>query len=93
MAPKLKTLIVEDDKIILTLVHQVLLQKEHEVELATSAEEGRKLWEAGQHDLIILDLHLPGISGLEFCQWIKQQPEGKDTFILKIQRSFPSDWM
>lgn len=45
------------------------------MQVAGSGEEALDVFKAGEFDLILLDLILPGIDGLEVCSWIRQQSE------------------
>ncbi|MND49766.1 Transcriptional regulatory protein OmpR [compost metagenome] len=68
-----RLLIVDDDLEVLALLKKFFVQQGYEVEVAT---DGSTLWAAIEHqlpDLIILDLMLPGESGLTLCQRLRQQ--------------------
>ncbi len=75
MLDKDKILIIEDaeqDRELLT----VLLRREgYEILEADSGEKGMELLESGQPDLILLDLMLPGIDGLEICRRVRNKHE------------------
>jgi two-component system phosphate regulon response regulator PhoB len=74
-------LVVEDEEDILALVHYNLAKEGYTVTPVTSGEEGLRAV-AGKHpDLILLDLMLPGIDGLEFCRRMKK---GADTAAIPI---------
>lgn len=64
-------LIVEDEEDILALVHYNLSREGYKVVTATSGEEGVHVAQETQPDLVILDLMLPGMNGLEVCQALK----------------------
>lgn len=72
MSEKKTILIVEDEEDILALIHYNLAREGYQVLTATNGEQGVKL--AGEHqpDLVILDLMLPGIDGLQVCRELKQ---------------------
>ena len=84
MAAK-KILIVDDETYMRRLLEQALEDfKDAGVELLL-ADEGQEAWNTVQSerpDLIILDLMLPGISGYEICQRIKNDPDLADTYII-----------
>lgn len=63
-----RILIVEDDETIMSAYALALVQAGYEVDLANRAEKGLELAKAHPPDVILLDLLLPSISGLEFLQ-------------------------
>ncbi|MEW5806027.1 MAG: sigma-54 dependent transcriptional regulator [Acidobacteriota bacterium] len=65
MSPnKNKILIVEDEKSMRDMLF-LLLKKEYEVDVAPTGEEAKKLLTEKLYDLILTDISLPGISGIE----------------------------
>ena len=64
-------LVIDDEKPIREAISAALEDAGFKTIEARSAEEGDKLLEAEQPDLIILDLMHPGESGLEFCRRIR----------------------
>ena len=68
---KLKILAIDDEKDILELVSYNLRKAGFEVVTSVNGEDALKLINKDNYDLIILDLMLPGIQGLEFCKLIK----------------------
>lgn len=78
----MKTLIIEDDAISRMLISAVVTDCGHQVTACGSAEEGLEAWKAQSFPLIVLDWLLPGMDGLEFCRWVRQQPGGDQVFIL-----------
>jgi len=60
-------LVIDDDLSILNGM-RIALQKEYEVEICNSGQEGLLCWKNKKHDLILLDLMLPGISGEKVLQ-------------------------
>jgi DNA-binding NtrC family response regulator len=63
---KLKTLLVDDDELIRDAFSLVFMNKGCFLKAAETAEEGLKALEEESFDIIISDLKLPGIDGLEF---------------------------
>jgi len=68
-------LVIEDEEDILALVHYNLVKAGYSVDLATSGEEGLKKALNTRPDLIILDLMLPSIDGLEVCRRLRASKE------------------
>jgi two-component system alkaline phosphatase synthesis response regulator PhoP len=68
-------LVVDDEEDILELVKVNLLREGYKVIVAADGEEALKLSKAQLPNLIILDLMLPGIDGLEVCRTLKGDPK------------------
>jgi two-component system, OmpR family, alkaline phosphatase synthesis response regulator PhoP len=69
---KNKVLIVDDEPSILTLLQYNLEQAGYEVITAMDGETGKELAEKDFPDLIILDLMLPKLDGMEVCKQLRQ---------------------
>jgi DNA-binding response OmpR family regulator len=74
MSSKVKILIIEDEMPVALLMVALLARAGCEVEVATVAEKGIRLAEAGSFDLITLDIDLPRASGFEICRRLKDNP-------------------
>ncbi len=75
MADQVKVLVVDDEEIVLKSVTKVLKDDdEHEfvVDTALCADEGLQRMERQEYDIIVTDLMMPGIDGLEFIERIRQ---------------------
>jgi two-component system phosphate regulon response regulator PhoB len=71
MVEKQSILVVEDEEDILALLHFNLVKAGYEVVCATDGEEGLKKIAEKQPDLMLLDLMLPGIGGLDICRQLR----------------------
>lgn len=67
-------LVIEDEDDIQELVEYNLTKNGFEVECATDGESGLKKIKSHPPDLVLLDLMLPGLDGLEVCRQLKQDP-------------------
>ena len=65
-------LIVDDDKRILELINDYLIKNNFMVSIANNAMEARKKIENIEFDLIILDIMMPGESGLKLTSYLKK---------------------
>lgn len=65
-------LVIEDDEDITELVHYNFTREGYQVTCRLSGEEGLTAARTVRPDLILLDLMLPGIDGLEVCRQFKQ---------------------
>jgi DNA-binding NtrC family response regulator len=70
-ASKRSILVVEDEPKLRRLVELQLADDGYDVKGAADAESGLKLFNEGAFDLVITDLKLPGMTGLELLQTIK----------------------
>ena len=68
-----KILIVEDDKVFLDTLTSSLTTENFKVVSATDGEKGFQLACQEKLDLIILDLVLPSLSGIEICQKVREK--------------------
>ncbi|MEV5598516.1 response regulator transcription factor [Streptomyces sp. NPDC052496] len=67
-----RVLLIEDDPAVRKGVHLALRRRGHEVETAASGETGLLALERFRPELVLLDLMLPGMSGLEVCRRIRE---------------------
>ena len=69
-----KVLIVEDDQDIAHLVELHLRDAGYDVDIAYDGRAGLEQALAQDYDLVILDLSLPGVEGLEVCRSLRARP-------------------
>ena len=69
-----KILIIEDNQANMKLASLLLHNAGHSVLSAVDAETGLTLARAGQPDLILMDIQLPGMDGLAATALLKQDP-------------------
>ncbi|MFI9232222.1 response regulator [Streptomyces rimosus] len=67
-----RVLLIEDDPAVRKGVHLALRRRGHEVEAAASGETGLLALDRFRPELVLLDLMLPGMSGLEVCRRIRE---------------------
>jgi two-component system cell cycle response regulator DivK len=79
-----RILVVEDNPKNLKLVRDVLTFSGYEVIEASSGEDGVRLAEEACPDLILMDLQLPGIDGLELTRQLKADPETRDIKVIAV---------
>jgi len=79
-----KILIIDDSTFEANHVKGLLEEMGHEVLWAETGGRGIKIIKLDRPDLIILDLVLPDISGLEICRWIKQDMRMKGTPVIML---------
>jgi phosphate regulon transcriptional regulator PhoB len=79
-----KILVVEDEPDIRKLVQYNLTQEHFNVVEAEDGEQALKLLQREKPNLVILDLMLPGLSGMELCKLLKQRSETAKLPILML---------
>ena len=77
-------LVVDDEEDIRELVRHHLNREGYEVKSADSGEKALKAVRSGPVDLIVLDLMLPGIDGLEVTRKLKNDPQTRHIPILML---------
>src|SRR3972149_1477320 len=70
-----KILIVEDDALIIRLYQKVFTSQGYEVETAINGEEGLAKARSVKPDLILLDIMMPKLNGLEMLRQLKAIPD------------------
>ena len=83
MAPQ-KILVVEDEPDIRKLVQYNLTQERFNVLEAEDGEQALKLLQRERPNLVILDLMLPGLSGMELCKLLRQRSDTAKLPILML---------
>lgn len=86
-----KILIVEDNEKNMKLVRDVLLHHGHQVIEAVTGEAGVRLALAERPDLVLMDIQLPDISGVEALQRIRQDRSLDATPVLAVSASVMPD--
>src|SRR5262245_26113785 len=69
-----RILTVDDDPDVLVAVRRVLEEDGHDVTPASSGQEGLDLLASGTYDLVVLDVVMPEMSGVEVCRRIRSNP-------------------
>jgi len=79
-----KILVVEDEPDIRKLVNYHLAQERYKVLEAEDGEQALKIVQRDKPNLVILDLMLPGLSGLEICKQLRERPDTAKLPILML---------
>jgi len=79
-----KLLVIDDDSAMVRLTAAILRRSGYQVTVASNAEEALYSLRTLRPDLILVDLRLPGIKGLEFTRRVRQYPWTKHTLILAM---------
>ena len=68
-----KILIVEDDRHIVALVRYILEREGYQVQVARDGVEGLDMAREFMPDLVVLDLNMPRMDGVEMCRRLKSE--------------------
>lgn len=77
-------LIVDDEPEVHTVLGKMLVREGYAISSAFNAEEAFEKVKNARPDLIILDIMMPRISGIEVCNSLKGDPKTKDIPILIV---------
>ncbi len=85
MAPLDKTvLVVEDNDLNMRLFHDVLEMRGYNILQAKDGMEGWRIAREQRPDLIIMDIQLPDVSGLEVTKWLKDDETLKSIPVIAV---------
>jgi len=79
-----KIMVVDDEEDIRELIVYNLKKDGFTVSSASDGEEALKQIRAGHFNLLVLDLMLPGIQGMELCRTVRNDPKTKDLPIIML---------
>lgn len=79
---KRKILIIDDDRVTLTMLEMILSRHGYQVLSAKDGAEGFELAAKEKPGVVISDMLIPKIHGLDLCTKIKQDPQLKDIKII-----------
>ncbi len=77
-------LVVEDEPAILSITVSILKAAGYQVLTATNGAAGVELARRQRPDLVLMDVNMPGINGIDACQQIKEDPELAAVYVILI---------
>ena len=80
----IRILVVDDEPDVLELVVYHLEKEAYQVDVADTGDKALKMARENLPSLLVLDLMLPGINGLEICRLLKRDPKTRDIPILML---------
>ena len=87
----MKILIIEDDQIIRHALNRAFLARGHEVLLAEDGKEGIETWKSQAPDLVLLDVVMPYINGVQILAMKKNLPQAK-VVVMSAYTGDPQIW-
>jgi DNA-binding response OmpR family regulator len=81
----LKILVIEDDRTVGQYVKRGLEEHRYHADLVDDGMEGLRLASGGQYDLLVLDLRLPGMTGLEVLRTLRDRGLNFPILVLTAQ--------
>ena len=86
-----KVLIIEDDQIVANIYRNKLAVNGFQVEIAGDGESGLELIKKLHPDILLLDLMLPKISGVELLKKIRSEPDFREMPIIVFSSTYLSN--
>lgn len=78
----MRILLVEDERKVASFVARALRENAYAVDAAATGEDGLRLALENPYDAILLDVRLPGMSGIELCRKLRQEEVQSPILIL-----------
>ncbi|MBI5026796.1 MAG: response regulator [Nitrospirae bacterium] len=73
MERKIKILVVDDEKLIRWSLGKALQTAGYDVDAATNGDEALQMMEKFRYDIVVTDLRMPGLTGIELLKKIKEK--------------------
>jgi heavy metal response regulator len=83
----MRVLVVEDEKKVARFIQQGLEEEHYAVDVAHDGERGLQMAEAENYDLLILDVMLPKMSGIEVVKALRAKPKTTPVLLLTAKTS------
>jgi DNA-binding response OmpR family regulator len=90
-ASQCNILIVDDVAKNIQLIGNILVQQGYDLAFATSGQKAIEIAAGGAFDLILLDIMMPGMDGVEVCRQLKSIPETRDARIIFLTAKTQSE--
>ena len=81
----MRLLVVEDEKKVASFIGKGLEEEGYAVDLASDGKEGLEMALDGVHDLIVLDMNLPGLDGLSVLQELRKKKATTPVMLLTVR--------
>ena len=85
-----KVVVIDDDPVTREILNKILSKDDFEIFLAKDGKSGYELVVREKPDLVLLDLLLPKIHGLDLCRIIKEDPNLKKIRVVLMTSAYKS---
>jgi len=82
MSTRKKILVIDDDKTTITMLTMILTKENYLVMSALDGEEGMEMIKSDHPDVVICDVLIPKIDGIDICEKIKKDPYLNDIKVI-----------
>lgn len=79
-----RIMVVDDEKEITEILGRLLRKKGYEVQAANNGQEALDMLGEFKPDIMLLDIMMPGIDGLEVCEIIKNDKNTRDVQVIML---------
>ncbi len=86
-----KVLLIEDDRVVANIYRDKFAAEDYEVQTATDGEKGLELVKSFKPDVVVLDLMLPGVTGLEVLKKIRAEAGMQQLPVVVFSNTFLSN--
>jgi CheY-like chemotaxis protein len=86
-----KALVVDDDSVNRLLGHTILTGLGFEVDMAASGAEAIDILNVKRYDVVVLDIHMPVLSGIDVANFLRQTKHERHTKILAVTAAFQKE--
>ncbi len=77
-----RILIVDDDEMVLMALNELLKPEGYEIDSVNNAKEALEKIDESDYDLLMLDIIMPEMNGLELCKKIREREKYRETSIV-----------
>lgn len=85
----MRVLVVEDEPRMAALIHQGLTEEAYAVDTVSRGDEVLDWVESAQYDIVLLDIMLPGMNGLEVCRELRDKGYQMPVLMLTARDTLP----
>ena len=82
----MRLLLVEDEENVTAFIRKGLEEESYDVDVAEDGSEGLIVATSNEYDLIVMDIMLPGIDGIELCRRLREKRDKDSHFVAYCHR-------